>query len=114
MNLKVISSITACGVAILATLFPANADAQGNGFTNATPVGIGSVTSGVLNYSGDADYFAFTVTNTATYVMYTRGTNNTYGRLYNSAYSQVAYDNDSGENYNFRMVVSLTPGTYYV
>ena len=36
------------------------------------------------------------------------------GALYNASYQLVTSDSSSGEDYNFRMAVSLTPGTYYL
>jgi len=99
---------------LLHKLPAAVADDHGNDPATATPVTVGSVTPGVIEIVGDVDYFAFTVSNTANYVIYTRGTMNSYGTLYNSSYSAVTSDFDDGENTNFRIVRNLTPGTYYV
>src|SRR5439155_670696 len=81
---------------------------------SATPVGIGCATSGTTDVLRDLDYFAFTVTNTATYVIYTRGATDTDGRLYNSACCRIACDIDSFATRRSCVLRSLAPGTYYV
>ncbi|MCD6254351.1 MAG: hypothetical protein J7J80_08115, partial [Thermotogae bacterium] len=91
-----------------------SADDHGDDFTSATSVTIGSITYGVLDLEGDRDYFKFTVTQTAVYVIYTRGITDTYGRLYDSTYNRLGLDNDSGEENNFRIVGKLSAGVYYV
>src|SRR5439155_469844 len=43
-----------------------------------------------------------------------RGSSDTYGELSDSTLTVLAADNNSGEDYNFRMVNQLSPGTYYI
>ena len=81
---------------------------------SATPVATGSITNGVLDVSGDLDYFKFTVPSTGTYVMYTRGNTSTDGTLYDSLLQVVTTDCCSGELSNFRIERQLPAGTYYV
>ncbi len=81
---------------------------------SATPVEIGSATNGTLNAGDDRDYFKVTVTNAGWHYFTARGATATVGRLYDSTISQIASDDDSGEDENFRMVVYLTPGVYYI
>ena len=91
-----------------------SADDHGDDFTSATSVTIGSITYGVLDLEDDKDYFKFTVTQTAVYVIYTRGIIDTYGRLYDSTYNRLGWDDDSGEENNFRIERKLSAGVYYV
>src|SRR5205814_485932 len=91
-------------------------DDHGSSPWSATPVALGSVTSGVIDTEGDLDFFKFTVTNTANYVMYTRGTANTFGILYDGSYNELccyAEDDNSGENIYFRIVWNLAPVTSF-
>jgi hypothetical protein len=84
---------------------------------SATPVDIGSVTVGAIDVRGDQDYFSFTVTASGKYVIYTRGQTAIQATLYGSDYSSqtsLSASSGSGESNNFRMEVSLSPGTYYL
>src|SRR3990172_7440269 len=90
------------------------ADDHGDSFESATPIAMGSITGGIIDLPDDRDYFKFTVSQTSVYVIYTRGITDTYGELYNAAYSLLAYDYSDGEADNFRIEKELTPGTYYV
>jgi methionine-rich copper-binding protein CopC len=80
----------------------------------ATAVDLGSTTLGNLSASDDADYFQFTVTAQAKYVLYTTGLTNTYGQLFNSNYDSISTDPDSGPGNNFAIDKVLNPGTYYL
>src|SRR5947199_103450 len=86
---------------------PVRADDHGNTPGTATVVAVGSVTPGVLEVGGDIDYFVFTVTNAGWHYVTTRGTTDTYGRLFNSTLTQLASDDSNGEGSNFRIVVNL-------
>lgn len=90
------------------------ADNHGDEFSSATTVALGSVTNGDVDVGGDLDYFKFTVNETATYVMYTRGYTDTHGVLYDSDYQHIETDWYDGEEDNFRIARELNPGTYYV
>ena len=90
------------------------ADDHGDDFSHATFTSVGSSISGSIDPSGDIDYFEFTVSQTAIYVIYTRGITDTLGGLYDANYSILESDRYSGEDDNFRIERSLTPGTYYV
>jgi hypothetical protein len=94
-------------------------DRDDHGFSpwNATPVNVGSTTSGVLEVAHDRDYFKFTIATAGKYFIYTRGPTATQATLYGSDYSsQTSFSasSGSGESNNFRMEVSLSPGTYYL
>jgi len=81
---------------------------------SARAVSPGSTTAGTLSSSTDQDYFKLTVTQDAKYVLYTTGTTDTDGRLYNSNYDQLASGWGGGEGDNFAITYGLNPGTYYL
>ncbi|MDP3613096.1 MAG: hypothetical protein Q8R98_14665, partial [Rubrivivax sp.] len=87
-----------------------------HGYTpwSATTVTVGSTTSGILSAADDQDYFKLTVANSGTYVLYSTGSTDTTGVLYDSGYRQIASDASGGEGGNFSLTRSLPPGTYYV
>src|SRR4030042_7103909 len=89
-------------------------DDHGFSCWSATPVNVGSITNGAIDIPGDKDYFKFTVNQAAVYVIYTRGTMDTSGFLYDSNYAYITNDSGSGELNNFRIVRTLNPGTYYI
>ena len=68
-----------------------------------------------MDNTNDHDYFKLTVTITGSYNIYTRGTTNTIGTLYNAIFGYLSYNDDSsGYDKNFRITNTLTPGTYYI
>ncbi|MEW5977851.1 MAG: hypothetical protein AB1898_18815, partial [Acidobacteriota bacterium] len=93
---------------------PTVSDDHGFSFWSATAVNVGSITLGNLNLVRDRDYFRFTITQQNSYTVFTRGTTDTVGELYDSNLSQLAVDASSGESPNFRIEKILLPGTYYV
>src|SRR5437867_3650678 len=101
-------------VCVFLQMSSARADDHGNDPSTATPISPGTVTPGVIETSGDIDYFRLSVTKSGWYYITTRGTTDTYGQLYDSVLNLLASDNDSGEANNFRIVWQLTPGTYYI
>lgn len=71
--------------------------------------------NGKINYAGDVDYIKFTPYTTKLYRIYTTGSTDTYGQLYNSAGVLLRSDDDSGTGNNFLMKYSLTKGnSYYI
>lgn len=87
-------------------------DDHGNTIATATLISQNSTTSGVLS-AGDEDYFRINVTGTGTLTVQTTGSTDTYGYLLNSSGTQLAANDDSVGT-NFRIVHSVTAGTYYV
>ena len=95
-------------------------DDYGNTFDTAyqweiSPVGV-KTANGTLDYTSDIDMFKFTVPITGTYTLYSSdSTPNLKAWLYDSTQMQIAGDDDSGDNGNFKITVSLTEGqTYYL
>ena len=67
-----------------------------------------------LETSGDEDYFKFTASESGIFLIYTEGTTDTIGYLYDSSRKQLAY-NDDNDGINFAIKYSLVKGnTYYV
>ena len=89
-------------------------DDHGDTPQTATPVGIGSITSGVLEVGGDLDYFRVQISSLATYYFFSRGNTDTRGTLFDVNLDQVTYDSSDGELDNFRIEIELLPGTYYL
>lgn len=82
--------------------------------STAVSIGVGSK-NGVINYAGDADYFKFVAPSSATYRFNSSGNTDVVGYLYGSNGVQLAYDDDSAGNRQFKMDYRLTAGqTYYV
>ncbi len=80
-----------------------------------SPVGIKTL-NGNLEYAGDVDMIQFTAPMTGTYTIESiNSTPDMKAWLYDSAKMQIAEDDNSGENGNFKIVASLTEGqTYYL
>lgn len=101
------------------TVYSSASGDYGSSFDTATTLEPrGTVNSffvyGELETSGDADYFKFTATKSGVFLIYTEGTTDTRGYLYNSSRAQLAY-NDDNDGINFAIKYSLVKGnTYYV
>lgn len=89
-------------------------DDHGDSCSTATPVGVNSSTPGVINIAGDNDYFRFELNETSTVTIYTDGSTDTYGTLYDSTCSQITSNDDSGAGLNFQITRTLSAGVYYV
>lgn len=85
-------------------------------FTGAHTISLHSQISGKIDVSGDLDFFKFTPTTSGTYIIYTTGSTDTKGVLYNSSQSQlIANDDASISGTNFAIKYNLTAGsTYYI
>ena len=89
-------------------------DDHGNTRAAATSVAFPSDTSGRIDPGSDVDYFSFTLSAQTALVIETDAYIDSEGRLYNSAGAQLAADSDSGADDAFRIVRTLSAGTYYV
>jgi hypothetical protein len=91
-----------------------NGDDYGDNFDQSTVINFSSPISGIIDYEGDADFFRFTPTVSANYLVETTGSTDTYGHLYNSSRQELA-NNDDGVNNNFRINYPLVANqTYYI
>ncbi len=69
----------------------------------------------VYAYSYEWTAYRFVPSYSGYYEFYTTGSLDTIGKLCNSSGSQLAYDDDSGDGYNFRINKYLSGGsTYYI
>ena len=80
----------------------------------ATPVALPSSTAGRVDPATDDDYFRFEVAERGEVAAYTTGDLDAYGALYDSSGRELATDDDSGADFNFRIQRQLAAGTYYV
>lgn len=71
--------------------------------------------SGEICCPGAEMWYKFTPSSTAYYTVYTVGSLDTVGHIYDAACNQIDNDDDAGTGLNFRMVARLIAGqTYYV
>ncbi len=92
----------------------AGADDHGDSIATATPVSIGDTVPGVLT-PGDEDYFEFSVsTDDLRLGVFTQGTTDAVGTLYDGNGSRLADDADSGVGDNFHIIRTLDAGRYYL
>ncbi|MCB4746521.1 MAG: pre-peptidase C-terminal domain-containing protein [Sulfurovum sp.] len=81
----------------------------------ATPIEPNSITQGRIEVANDKDYFKIQIPSGGTLVLYTTGTTDTRGYLYNaSGTTQIAFNDDNGSDQNFKISQSVTAGAYYV
>lgn len=89
---------------------PTNKDME-----SAQMISAGSYVSGCICCPGAEQWFKFTVPQSKTYTVYTSGSLDTHGTLFDCCGNVLAANDDYAGNLNFRMVPSLTAGTtYYV
>ena len=79
----------------------------------ATPVDLGSSTDGSLS-EGDEDLFVIEMSDSGTLTVYTTGSTDTYGFIFDSSGDVLAENDDGGEGWNFRVSASVSAGTYYI
>ena len=79
----------------------------------ATPVDLGSSTDGSLS-EGDEDLFVIEMSDSGTLTVYTTGSTDTYGFIFDSSGNVLAENDDGGEGWNFRVSASVSAGTYYI
>ncbi len=91
-----------------------SADDHGNTIATATVVAQNSTTNGNFELAGDNDYFRINVTAAGVLTVETTGTTDTYGYLLDSSGNQLAADDETGVDSNFRISYSVAAGTYYV
>ncbi|MCX8129652.1 MAG: DUF4855 domain-containing protein [Clostridia bacterium] len=91
-------------------------DDYGNDFSSAYSLSVSAGTttsrSGSIESTGDADFFKFTAPSSGTYTIYSTGSTDTYGHLYNSSQSELASNDDNSAS-NFLISYSLTAGQLY-
>jgi len=89
-------------------------DDHGSSIWSASNVNLGIRVTGALQVAGDMDFFRFEVPQTARYVFFSKDSVDVEGILIDFAYNVITSDRDGGELGNFRIVESLSPGTYFL
>ena len=90
-------------------------DDHGDGRGTATRIALTGSASGRIDPAGDVDWFRFAeVTESGTLTVYTTGSLDTLGRLYDAAGNQLTDNDDGGEDTNFRIERDVDAGTYFV
>ena len=92
-------------------------DPENHSRAHASNLPLGTHTRASIDFVGDEDYYRVQVSpsNAGRIRFETTGSTDTIGRLYNSSGSLVGQlDDDSGVSTNFRIVRTLSWGTYYL
>ena len=89
-------------------------DDHGDTLQEATDVGLPSDTAGTLAPGDDEDYFRLSVPSAGTLIVETTGSTDTHGTLYSATGGDLASNDDSDSDTNFRIVHQASAGTYYV
>ena len=79
----------------------------------ATQVDLGSSTDGSLS-EGDEDLFVIEMSDSGTLTVYTTGSTDTYGFIFDNSGNVLEENDDGGEGWNFRVSASVSAGTYYI
>jgi len=76
----------------------------------------GAISNGSIGVPGEVDLFRFEVATFGQYTIETSGNSDTVITLYgpNDSITQLAMDDDGGQNFNSRIVMNLSSGTYFV
>ena len=86
-----------------------------NEMSSAINLGLNSWQGGEICCPGAEIWYKFTPSTTAYYTIYTVGSLDTYGYLYDSNGTELDHDDDDGSSLNFKMVQRLTANqTYYI
>ena len=81
-------------------------------FTNATQLIEDKPLQRSVRVSGQEDGYYFTTQPGIAYDLYTTSNLDTQGLLYDASYNRIAYNDNGGENLNFRIVSSYDKKTY--
>lgn len=88
-------------------------DDHGNILSAATPATVGAAAGGSISPAGDDDWFKVTVVQSGYLSVYTLGTTDTYGMLFD-ANGLLLDRNDDSTDHNFNIKRFVAPGTYHV
>ena len=93
-------------------------DDHGNTRADATVVTDGSSTTGSIELGDDVDYFEIEITRTTALTVFTTGSTDTVGTIFDNSGAQLATHGDigpTGDNRNFLIAYDITTvGTYYI
>jgi len=94
--------------------FPSQQDDHGDDCNTATTMSLNSTTHGVINKKADFDYFKVEVNSRSALNIYTSGTFDTSGTLYNSSCESMEIDDNSGDSDNFKILRYVSGGTFFI
>ena len=80
--------------------------------TGVLPLNTGTSLT-VPSKSATKQYYAFVPLTSGSVTIYSSGSSDTYGYLYNSSKTQLTSNDDSGDGNNFRITYTVTAGTLY-
>ena len=109
-----------CGLLVAGESKAQDIDRQDDTIDDATDLTLGSPVHGVINAAGDVDYFQFEIpsgTESVDVWIYTSGSTDTVGSVYDDSGALIATNNDSVLAYqsgNFFIGRNLGPGAYYI
>jgi len=95
-------------------------DDHGNSANTATAIGLNSTTAGSIDIFRDVDFFRLEITAATKVNFQTSGLVGTTGTLFDASMNQLAQSNQgstvigSPSSQNFRIAISLSPGTYFL
>ncbi len=89
-------------------------DDHGNTRATATSIVLGRAYNGRIGTPGDWDYFKFTSTQSCQIAIESNGSTDTFGYLFDASGNQLACDDDSGPDYNFRILKNISSGTFFI
>ena len=112
-----LAALLLCGIIPMSAL-QAFAAETGSSSIGTSPADYPSLTLGTpatatVNEENPKAFFRFVPTESCHYAFYSTGDNDTYGNLYNSEMTEIASDDDSGTDYNFRIESNLAAGEVY-
>ncbi len=80
---------------------------------NDVTLSVNSSNNATISVVDEQRYYTFTPTESGTYVIYSTGTSDTRVYLYDSSGTELADDDDGGDDRNFRLEYDLTEGNTY-
>ena len=95
-------------------LFTITVDDHGDSISDATNLALGGSRTGRIGLADDEDYFRIEMVSSGILEVYTEGRSDTVCTLYDASGFYLADNDDSGNDLNCRISVSVDPGTYYV
>ena len=109
------SENSSIGIYTLNTDFESSGvDDHGNTCSQATPISVNDNVSGTIETVDDSDFFNFQIPLSGTIEISASSDFDNEGFLFNSNCIQIADDDDSGDNKNFKITEDVDPGAYYV
>ena len=82
-------------------------------FATATTITLGFPINGELHSGDDVDYFRIEIASTVDVSIFTSGSIDTVGEVYDGSLTLLAFDDQPGSGNNFRILERLYPGTTY-